>query len=253
MQGVGTNRYAYAGGDPVNLTDRNGHTVDPTGAFPTTEEDFEYDRLQAARQVAQQQAMFEHANGTFIPKKLFSDDGKLYGIVFYAPSISAAISGPQVTIVNPYKTLQENENAYWRGLWTDPNAYITGAGNAASMFLLGGNPAAIAGANRTFNFTSNGAEGNGLRRFTTLDGTDVRINSGHAYNRTHAGGDVSQIGTMDEIENSILRDISSNSRLGNLQPRTTQTHTVQVNGQSVGYTLADTPVGVNINYYPAIE
>lgn len=106
--------------------------------------------------------------------------------------------------------------------------------------------------NRTFDLTSSGA-GNDLRRFTTLDGTDVRINSGHAYNRTHAGGDVSQIGTMDEIENAILRDISSNSRLGNLQPRTTQTHTVQVNGQSVGYSLADTPVGANINYYPVIE
>ncbi|HIP24826.1 MAG TPA: hypothetical protein EYG79_14730 [Rhodobacteraceae bacterium] len=144
IQGVGTNRYAYAMGDPVNLSDRNGHSVDPTGAFPTTEEDFEYGRLQAARQVAQQQAMFEHENGTFIPHKLFSDDGKLYGIAVYAPSISAAINGPQVTIVNPYETLQANDNAYWGGLWTDPNAYITGAGNATAMFLLGGNPAAIA-------------------------------------------------------------------------------------------------------------
>ena len=108
------------------------------------------------------------------------------------------------------------------------------------------------GPKRTFDFTTNGA-GNDLRRFTTLDGTDVRINSGHAYNRTHAGGDVSQIGTMDEIENAILRDISANSRLGNLQPRTTQTHTVQVNGQTVGYSLAETPVGANINYYPVIE
>lgn len=53
--------------------------------------------------------------------------------------------------------------------------------------------------NRTFDFTSSGT-GNDLRRFTTLDGTDVRINSGHAYNRPHAGGDVSQIGTMDEID-----------------------------------------------------
>ena len=106
--------------------------------------------------------------------------------------------------------------------------------------------------NRTFDFTTSGT-GNDLRRFTTLDGSDVRINSGHAYNRTHAGGDVSQIGTMDEIENAILRDISANSRLGSLQPRTTQTHTIQVNGQTVGYSLADTPVGANINYYPAIE
>jgi len=106
--------------------------------------------------------------------------------------------------------------------------------------------------NRIFDFTTSGS-GNDLRRFTTLDGTDVRINSGHAYNRTHAGGDVSQIGTMDEIENAILRDISENSRLGSLQPRTTQTHTVQVNGQTVGYSLADTPVGANLNYYPAID
>ncbi|WP_155975153.1 hypothetical protein [Pannonibacter phragmitetus] len=58
---------------------------------------------------------------------------------------------------------------------------------------------------------------------------------------------------MDEIENAILRDIAENSRLGSLQPRTTQTHTVQVNGQAVGYSLADTPVGANINYYPVIE
>lgn len=108
------------------------------------------------------------------------------------------------------------------------------------------------GPSRIFDFTSNGA-GNDLRRFTKLDGTDIRINSGHAYNRTHAGGDVSRIGTMDEIENAILRDIAENSRLGSLQPRTTQTHTVQVNGQTVGYSLADTPVGANINYYPVIE
>ncbi|MCV0349034.1 MULTISPECIES: hypothetical protein [Alphaproteobacteria] len=58
---------------------------------------------------------------------------------------------------------------------------------------------------------------------------------------------------MDEIESAILRDISENSRLGNLQPRTTQIHAVQVNGQVVGYSLADTPVGVKINYYPVIE
>ncbi len=107
-------------------------------------------------------------------------------------------------------------------------------------------------ATKAFDFTSSG-EGNDLRRFTTLDDTGIRINSGHAYNRTHAGGDVSQIGTMDEIENAILNDILENSRLGSLQAHTTQTHTVQVNGETVGYSLADTPVGVNINYYPAIE
>lgn len=72
-------------------------------------------------------------------------------------------------------------------------------------------------------FTTSGS-GNDLRRFTTLDGENITFKSGHAYHRTHAGGDVSTIGTMDQIENAILQDISTNSRLGSLQSRTTQTH-----------------------------
>lgn len=31
--GVGPNRYLYAEGDPVNKSDRNGHSVDPTGGL----------------------------------------------------------------------------------------------------------------------------------------------------------------------------------------------------------------------------
>lgn len=104
--------------------------------------------------------------------------------------------------------------------------------------------------NRIFNFSTESV-GNDLRRFTSVDGREIRINSGHAYNRTHAGGDVAQIGTMDEIETAILQDISMNTRLDGLQ--LTQTYTVQVNGHSVSYTLAMTPNGPVIsNYFPPI-
>lgn len=34
LPGVGTNRYAYAGNDPVNQSDRNGHSSEPDGVDP---------------------------------------------------------------------------------------------------------------------------------------------------------------------------------------------------------------------------
>jgi RHS repeat-associated protein len=44
LQGVGTNRYAYAGNDPVNKADKNGHYVDAMGNwYPGTEREPGYD------------------------------------------------------------------------------------------------------------------------------------------------------------------------------------------------------------------
>ena len=103
--------------------------------------------------------------------------------------------------------------------------------------------------NSTFGFSASGS-GTHLTRTTSIDGTEIRINSGHAYNRTHSGGDVSQIGTMNEIETAVLKDISSNSRLNGLSG-TGNPHTIQVSGQTVICELSDTPVGpVLSNYYP---
>lgn len=58
---------------------------------------------------------------------------------------------------------------------------------------------------------------------------------------------------MDEIETTILNDITSDNRLAALPPRTTEKHTVEINSQTVEYTLAHAPVGLSINYYPKIE
>lgn len=103
--------------------------------------------------------------------------------------------------------------------------------------------------NTTFVFSASGS-GTHLTRTASIDGIDIRINSGHAYYRTHSGGDVSQIGTMDEIETAILNDISSNSKLNGLTGTGNQ-HTILVNGQTIIYELSDTPIGpVLSNYYP---
>ncbi|MGA8941480.1 MAG: hypothetical protein WB502_01985, partial [Thermoactinomyces sp.] len=51
--------------------------------------------------------------------------------------------------------------------------------------------------------------GHHLRREFLVDGVEIRINSGHGYNRTHHSGSVQSFGTMDEIDSAILNDIVS--------------------------------------------
>ncbi|MEP4197454.1 MAG: hypothetical protein ABJL99_17670 [Aliishimia sp.] len=58
---------------------------------------------------------------------------------------------------------------------------------------------------------------------------------------------------MDQVETAIINDIASGHKLGSLAPGTTQKHIVEIGRQKLEYTLAHTPVGPSINYYPKIE
>ena len=112
-----------------------------------------------------------------------------------------------------------------------------------------------AGQNRTFNFSETGS-GKHLRRAVDVDGQTVQINSGHAYNRAHSGGDVRHSGlSMDQIDNAIVNDIinSIDNRVIPTVPQSTS-NTININGYSLTYDVTRLPNG-NISvstYYPGI-
>lgn len=60
-------------------------------------------------------------------------------------------------------------------------------------------------------------EPSNLLRTTEVNGIKVRVSSGHGYNRAHNSGDVRTTGlSMDEIDNAIINDLTSNVDLSKI-------------------------------------
>jgi len=88
--------------------------------------------------------------------------------------------------------------------------------------------------------------GTDLIRSTQINGRTLKIKSGHGYNRPHITGDVSNIGTMDEIDYAIALDIQLTLASGINFPPITATppyieRDIIVNGQSITYRALELP------------
>ncbi|MGO4731833.1 WXG100 family type VII secretion target [Paenibacillus sp. 2KB_22] len=98
-------------------------------------------------------------------------------------------------------------------------------------------------------------EGDALKRIFEIDGTKVEINSGHGYRGSgHRTGNAQDIGTMDQIESVILKDMELANKANIDLPRPPKTieRTIQVNEKTMGYTVTQTPDGTLrvSTYYP---
>jgi hypothetical protein len=86
--------------------------------------------------------------------------------------------------------------------------------------------------------------GHHLRREFSVDGIEIRINSGHGYNRTHASGSVQGYGTMDEIDSAIIDDLVSKVKAGYKFPSPPQDPIdipITVNGYNMQYRVSYIP------------
>ncbi|BBW98613.1 pre-toxin TG domain-containing protein [Geobacillus icigianus] len=97
--------------------------------------------------------------------------------------------------------------------------------------------------------------GETLKRTFQVGNTKLEINSGHGYRSSgHRTGNSRDVGTMDEIESIILRDIDNAIQSGANFPNVPKSveRIVQVNGRKVGYSVTQTPDGmVRVStYYP---
>ncbi|MDQ0719222.1 WXG100 family type VII secretion target [Paenibacillus sp. W4I10] len=98
-------------------------------------------------------------------------------------------------------------------------------------------------------------EGDALKRTFEIDGTKVEINSGHGYRGSgHRTGNAQDIGTMDQIESVILKDmeLANKANIDFPRPPKTIERTIQVNEKPMGYTVTQTPDGTLrvSTYYP---
>lgn len=98
-------------------------------------------------------------------------------------------------------------------------------------------------------------EGDALKRTFQVEGTKVEINSGHGYRGSgHRTGNAQDIGTMDQIESVILKDmqLANKANIDFPRPPKTIERTIQVNGKPMGYTVTQTPDGTLrvSTYYP---
>lgn len=98
-------------------------------------------------------------------------------------------------------------------------------------------------------------EGDALKRTFEIDGTKVEINSGHGYRGSgHRTGNAQDIGTMDQIESVILKDmeLANKANIDFPRPPKTIERTIQVNERTMGYTVTQTPDGTLrvSTYYP---
>ncbi|MDN4600156.1 hypothetical protein P5G61_02860 [Paenibacillus sp. F6_3S_P_1C] len=98
-------------------------------------------------------------------------------------------------------------------------------------------------------------EGDALKRTFELDGTKVEINSGHGYRGSgHRTGNAQDIGTMNQIESVILKDmqLANKTNIDFPRPPKTVERTIQVNEKTMGYTVTQTPDGTLrvSTYYP---
>ncbi|WP_433745117.1 WXG100 family type VII secretion target [Paenibacillus amylolyticus] len=98
-------------------------------------------------------------------------------------------------------------------------------------------------------------EGDALKRTFEIDGTKVEINSGHGYRGSgHRTGNAQDIGTMDQIESVILKDmeLANKANIDFPRPPKTIERTIQVNEKTMGYTVTQTPDGTLrvSTYYP---
>lgn len=100
-------------------------------------------------------------------------------------------------------------------------------------------------------YTQTGS-GDGMRRRCDAGGKKFQINSGHAYDRAHKGGDVRESGlSRDQIENAIVNDLLTEQDISTI-PRVPRyvDKVVEVEGYAVGYRVNVLPNGtVNIGTY----
>ena len=91
-----------------------------------------------------------------------------------------------------------------------------------------------------------------MRRRCDAGGKKFQINSGHAYDRAHKGGDVRESGlSRDQIENAIVNDLLTVQDISTI-PRVPRyvDKVVEVEGYAVGYRVNVLPNGtVNIGTY----
>ena len=90
------------------------------------------------------------------------------------------------------------------------------------------------------------------RQIYQVDNTKVQINSGHAYNRTHSGGNVSDFASMQETESTIIKDVSYRLQSGTIQ---NGDYSIYVNGMEIIYRIHWVPAinGYSINYFPPVD
>ncbi|MBB6022786.1 WXG100 family type VII secretion target [Paenibacillus sp. JGP012] len=98
-------------------------------------------------------------------------------------------------------------------------------------------------------------EGDALKRTFEIEGRKVEINSGHGYRGSgHRTGNAQDIGTMDQIESVILKDMELANKTDIAIPRPPKTieRIIQVNEKTMGYTVTQTPDGTLrvSTYYP---
>ncbi|OPH36792.1 DUF637 domain-containing protein, partial [Moraxella atlantae] len=98
--------------------------------------------------------------------------------------------------------------------------------------------------NRTHSFADQGIPANLIRR-TQVDGLNIRINSGHSYNRPHVTGDVKHTGlSMDTIDNAIVNDLVHNTKLSTI-PNVPNyiDRPINIQGHSITYRVTKLPNG----------
>ena len=105
------------------------------------------------------------------------------------------------------------------------------------------------------NVAKTAGSGKGLIRYLEAGEYRFQMKSGHGYLREHRTGYVNDIGTMDEIEETIVRDVISKANKGYNFPLgkpEKNIHHCTVNGRKVGYDvirLGDKYFSVS-TYYP---
>ncbi|MBO8172920.1 MAG: hypothetical protein H0Z33_13655 [Bacillaceae bacterium] len=96
--------------------------------------------------------------------------------------------------------------------------------------------------------------GDHLRRTFNVNRTKIQINSGHGYNRPHKTESVEGIGSMDEIESVIIKDVFNARKAGLSIPNRPPAipREVTVNVKKIGYDIFQTSDGtIRIStYYP---
>jgi hypothetical protein len=89
------------------------------------------------------------------------------------------------------------------------------------------------------------------RHFNNVGGHKVHMRTGHAYYRTHVGGDVSLLGELNEIEDAILTHCEE--LLGAIPQNEHITPSFTFNGHKVGYRIYNVGKFFSIDYFPLLE
>ena len=109
--------------------------------------------------------------------------------------------------------------------------------------------AAIAGGKYTPTLKMGDPNSLQYRQVYNVNNIRIQVNSGHAYNRVHSGGNVSDIATMKEAENAIIKDIGVKLQGGVIA---NGDYTVVINGKELVYRIhwVQEINGYGVNYFP---